>query len=209
MWRRLGRDHFLGTNEPSVRRELSGRVWSVCEDYEIQELPQSQRFRETDEGSTYRLPTKIVSKYPPRRTDKWRTYDPIKDTPDLFLTFARLYEGDLLDETLFGWVKRYGFLGIGDELPGGLGPEELTEAFRLEVMVAAGVLRAYEAVLNDDEEAAKRVVFSDFPHVFTRDWMFSGMIRGGEEEELLREGKEETAKTIEEDYEGDCLWYAL
>src|ERR687894_239289 len=105
-------------------------------------------FLKTPEGWAFVGNTKIVNKYPISRSDKWRYYDPINDTPDLFLRFARLHEGDLLPGTILEWVRRYGLLGInnGTNWTLGYSDPEYTEAINEMTKVASAVLRGYEAV---------------------------------------------------------------
>src|SRR4051794_22069169 len=107
MWSRLGKDDFDRSKELRFTYNLSTRGWRVCEGgYEIEEVPLGEQYVTTTEGTlTFVGNTKIVPKHPISRDDKWRYYDPINDTPDLFLRFARLNEGDLLPETILEWVR--------------------------------------------------------------------------------------------------------
>src|SRR5215213_3351244 len=115
MWNRLSRDTFVRTRELKGLYNLGAAGWGVCEEYEIEEVPGDECFRKTPKGQEFVGTTRIMSKYSISRPDKWRYYDPINDTPDLFLKFARLNEGDLLPSTILKWVQRYGLLGLSNE----------------------------------------------------------------------------------------------
>lgn len=86
-----------------------------------------------------------------------------RDTPDLFLRFARLYKGGYSLDCILSWVHEYGLLGLPEGNRGYGGPDETVARFWGEVEEAAGVLAMYEAVLNGDARAAKRLALEDFP----------------------------------------------
>ena len=99
-----------------------------------------------------------------QRTDRWRTYEPLEDTPDLFLRFARLYDkGDSI-EAIADWVHRYGVLGDDPEHLNYTAAQHL-RSFRQESGEAAGILALYEAVLNGDGDRAKSVFLEEYPFV--------------------------------------------
>ena len=160
MWHRISRDDFVTTSELQRRGGSGTRSWQVCEEYEP---------REPDEASRddY-LAFKITPKYPPNRDDKWRTYHPLEDTPDLFLKFARLYRDDryryvdsVFVNSILDWVHKYGLLGYEKSSYYG-GPEATISNYAGSAYWAAGILAMYEAALNGDEEAAKNAVLEEF-----------------------------------------------
>ncbi len=212
MWARLNRNDFDRSKDIKSGYDLRARGWGVCEDYEIEEIPLSEQIQTTPKGWKYVGPARIVNKYDLSRSDKWRYYDPINDTPDLFLKFARLNEGDLLPETILDWVRRYGLLGLNNESNSMLGyfEAEYAQAIDEQTKLAAAVLQGYEAVRNGDNDRAKQLIFGEFPHFFALDWIrLGGMVRGELESKLLPIGKKETQKAIEQDYDGDYVRYLL
>jgi hypothetical protein len=134
--------------------------WEVCEEYEP---------REPDDASRYDyLSYRLTPKYSLDREDKWRTYYPFEDTPDLFLKFARLYRGggnryvdSIFINSILDWVHTYGLLGY-DEYSYYGGPEETINYYAGSAYWAACILAMYEAALNRDEEAAKAAVLEEF-----------------------------------------------
>src|SRR5215213_9069518 len=140
MWQRLSRNDFDRTNE-LMGGGVSSRIWSVCEEYELKRLTDAHG---SDPDQYF-----VVPKYSsaPPNFDKWRSYEPLEDTPDLFLKFARLHGADDPDETVLAWVRSYGTLGHGKP-PWTPGVLQDAKAFWEAVDQAAGVLALYEAVLN-------------------------------------------------------------
>jgi hypothetical protein len=174
------------------------RHWKACQGYELQPSPESAGYKDRS-NHTYCL---IKPKYSSNQEDKWYEYNPFKDTPDLFLKFARLYErgkGSSVDAIL-DWVHRYGLLGYGEGRYFG-GPEETVENYRESIYWAAGILAMYEAALNGDEDAAKDVVLGEFLSVGPS---FSLLQKLGEQEFIAYQ-----AKTVERLWGGSYLAYAL
>jgi hypothetical protein len=199
VWHRITRDDFVRTGELQRRTGSGTMSWEVCEEYEL---------REPGEASRYDYPSfKLTPKYRPNKEDKWRTYYPLEDTPDLFLKFARLYRGGgdrYVDSTfvnsILDWVHRYGLLGY-DKYSYFGGPEETINNYAGSAYWAAGILAMYEAALNDDEEAAKAAVLEEFLWV---DLVGPEFKRLGEQR-----FDEYKAEHIEKHYNGDYLGYAL
>ena len=150
MWRRLNKEEFATVNEevhrwPSL--EPGDRLWPVCSAYELRS------------GS-------IWAKYFPwaEGLKEWTGYDPLVDTPDLFLRFARLYDQGFSQELVLQWVHRYGLLGqVSGQVSGFAGGLETVEGFWEEVSWAAGILAMYEVALSGDNAEAKRLVNTAFP----------------------------------------------
>ena len=199
MWHRLNRDDFVRTSELQSRGGPGTNSWKVCEEYESRESDGAPR----DDYLSF----KITPKYPPNREDKWQTYHPLEDAPDLFLKFARLYRGgrdryvdSVFVNSILDWVHKYGLLGYEKSLYYG-GPEETISNYAGSAYWAAGILAMYEAALNGDEEAAKSAVLEEF---------LSVDIVGPE---IKRMGAKRAAETktnwIEERRHGSYVEYAL
>jgi hypothetical protein len=109
MWRRVNREDLAHSN-PLLGREggdLGSLIWRVYEDYEVQEL---------DDGTRY---VQVAGKGTPHQAPSIDKYDPVTDTPYLFLEFARLVESRSPEEALYDFVYRYGVPGFSHEVSGG------------------------------------------------------------------------------------------
>jgi hypothetical protein len=200
MWRRLGRDDFREASE-LVSGSSGSRVWEVCEEYEL------RRVAEAPEGDT--LACLLVPTYSsePPNFDKWRSYEPLEDTPDLFLRFARLYRADDPVQAMVEWVRRYGSLEHGQP-PWRSGAPQDARQFGEAVGRAAGVLALYEAVLNGDGEKARSVALDEYPFVGV--W---GTLYNAWSNKLTHTDRgfvvNKISELIEKIYGGDYLRYAL
>ncbi len=195
MARRLGREDFDKTSELMGGRGPGNHMWGVCQEYELRELPGAD---EQDD-----LQYELVPKYPSSvRKERWKTYEPLEETPDLFLRFARLYDkGDSI-EAIVDWVHRYGVLGDNPDAINWTAAQSV-RSFRQESGKAAGILALYEAVLNGDGDRAKSVVLEDYPFVGGARQMHMQLGR------LCRECvNREIMVVVEEVYDGDFLSYA-
>jgi len=152
--RRLGSEDFNRFNELLAKGGSACPRWFVCREYELRKPPEAD---EDDHLAYYFLPKHEYNYF--RDDDTWRSYDPLEDTPDLFLKFARLHERNDSIEHIVDWVHKYGVLGLDRPklLHGEGGPKETLESFKMEVERAAQVLALYEAALSGDNEAALRV----------------------------------------------------
>jgi hypothetical protein len=122
--------------------------WKVCEKYELRQ-------------------DRIVAGFNNEISDKWHLFEPLDEAPDLFLKFSRLHRERDFAEAALSFSHRYG-------LPCGMAhtdsaildpPEELTlKRFFEESQRAWVVVSLYEAVLNKDEAAARRLL-ADYRHV--------------------------------------------
>ena len=198
MRHRLGRDDFARTSELHRRHAPDVRYWKVCQGYELQPSPETASYKDHSNYADYL----IKPKYSSNQEDKWHTYNPFEDTPDLFLKFARLYEpgkGASVDAIL-NWVHRYGLLGYGEGRDYG-GPEETVEQYRASIYWAAGILAMYEAALNGDEEAAKDIVLGEFLWVGP----FPYLRKKVSEQEFAAD----LAESVEQSWGGSYLAYAL
>jgi|SRR5215217_1327731 hypothetical protein len=167
---RAWKEEFKQAQELRAGPGLEDGVWRVCEDYRLIE-PKGQ-------------PAYIKPRYPVTRADKWRTIYPL-DGEDMFVQFVNVHErgfaeahkralaqGDkqgnysmrtfdywkvVRDE----WAKRYGLLGLGGSAWLG-GRSETIQGYMAETIRAAKVLYLYEAILDEDEEAASTLL-EQFP----------------------------------------------
>jgi hypothetical protein len=201
VWHRLGRDDFDKTSE-LIGGNRGSRIWRVCEEYELRRLP------DAPEEDTF--PYVLVPKYPydPSYFDKWRTYTPLEDMPDLFLRFARLHEKGDQVEAMVDWVHRHGVLGQEGETPRSSGAPQHAKDFKDAVGQAAGVLALYEAVLNGDSEKAKSAILEEFP--FVGIWWRVHNFVSDKPPYMDREWvAKQISETVEEILDGDYLQYAL
>jgi len=200
MWQRLSRDDFDKTSDLMGSGE-SSRMWHVCEEYELKKLTDAPG---GDPDRYFVVPK--YSREPPY-FDKWRSYEPLEDTPDLFLKFARLHGADDKDETMLAWVRSYGTLGHGEPLWVSGAPQD-AKGFWEAIGQAAGVLALYEAVLNGDSERARSAILEEFPYV-DRLWQIASESTNKPALIDLEWVSESTSDRVEEIYGGDYLWYAL
>jgi hypothetical protein len=159
MWRRLNREDFSGANPLVV--EGRGRTfeftWAGFDEYRIVGEGREDAYYVAPEGA-----------------DDYSLYDPLVDTPYLFLEFARLAERRNRDEAVWAWISRYGLLGLhrDERYPrrhdldpaspptvysSAGGPGETVAAFDEEVDRANRVLTLYEAALSKDREKLEQV----------------------------------------------------
>jgi hypothetical protein len=200
MEQRLGRGDFERSS--GVRDGSSGtRMWKVCEGYEL------RRPADSDEGDVagYLLVPSYMNE--PANFGMWRAYEPLKDTPDLFLKFARLHGSDDAVEAMVGWVRAYGVLGHGERpyQPGS--PQQLRQ-FWDAVERAAGVLALYEAVLNNDESRAESICLREFPFVSAAGRLFEAF-PDIPADAALGMVIDTTLEVVEKACDGDYLRYAL
>ncbi len=145
----------LRGHQPSGRRGQDADVeftWVVYDEYRI--------VGEGSEGAYY-----VAAE----GADVRSYYDPLVDTPHLFLEFARLHESRNRSEAVGAWISRYGLLGLHfDERHPPMpdperisppldcrsegGPTETVARFDEEVVRANRVLTLYEAALSKDVE---------------------------------------------------------
>jgi hypothetical protein len=135
MQRKVSVDDFREANRELVlqlvpQRNLSSDSWWVCDEYELR-------------GN------KIVARFDEEHVQKWTSYEPLVDTPDLFLKFARLYQAPNFGEAARQFSQRYGLLHEPWQR------QEDLSAFYRRAKRAWIVLRLYEAVLNADARAVE------------------------------------------------------
>lgn len=172
MLRKIGREDLAGTSpflNSGVNVEQPFR-WTVFAGYEIKEL---------QDGSVY-----IESS----ASEVVRTYDPLTETPHLFLEYARIAEASDPIHALLDWIHEYGLLGLtlyehdfqnifgptqeGKRIlhelvsppmyysPYGGRGETLT-AYIMAVEQANQTLRLYESALNRDVVSLESLIFDN------------------------------------------------
>ncbi len=169
---------FSYAREKAAKSEHLGTAWPVFRTFEIEEgtehdvivyaphkppeLPEPK-----DPGVWQRIPTDLLLE----DANLEREYAPLRDEPDLFLTFASLARDgfiaeDEAREVMLGWVKSYGVLGLeGIDRSAGVslrwreGRRESLYGFVSAVRRAAWCLSLYEAATapdGPDAEALQR-----------------------------------------------------
>jgi len=164
--RRLGREDLASVN-PFVREEEihAPFVWHVYEDYELVEEEDALPYLRASTPKGYEEPNPIKS------------YNPLVDTPHLFLDFARIAERKNPAKALSQWIAQYGLLGFADSSPQWFpeaspqvtvpprwyddmgGPGETLKAVWNEVYTTNSTLALYEAVLNRDPVKLESLLF--------------------------------------------------
>jgi hypothetical protein len=164
--RRLGREDLASVN-PFLREKESHApiLWHVYEDYELVEEEDALPYLRASIPKGYESPKRV------------RSYDPLVDTPRLFLDFARIAERKNPANALSQWIAQYGLLGFADSSPqwfpeaspqvtvpprwyddmGGTG--ETLKAVWNEVYTTNSTLALYEAVLNRDPVKLESLLF--------------------------------------------------
>lgn len=104
MWRRVNREDLAHSN-PLLGRDVARGIllWRVYEDYEVQE---------SEDGTQF---VQVAGKGTPHEAMPIDAYDPLRDTPHLFLEFARLVESKSTGDALFAWIHAHGVPGFSHE----------------------------------------------------------------------------------------------
>jgi hypothetical protein len=170
VWRRLNREDLKGSNpllaDEEFREPWPVR-WRVYEDYEILPAP---------DGSDWRY-IQAVGRDGDDHPMSVRSYNPLIDTPYLFLEFARIAERRDPFRALLDWFERYGLLGMTEEPTmedrahwKGMhfpqlrhddrgGPKDRIEVIWELVHQYNEALALYEAVLSRDERKLENLLF--------------------------------------------------
>jgi hypothetical protein len=165
MQSRLGKDDFVNSN-PLLKKTARHKPfrWRVYEDYEVVD---------EDDGLPYLRASTPKGHEDPQCV---KVYNPLIDTPRLFLDFARIAERKNPGEALSEWITQFGLLGFanGDpfvvaEVPELVipptfysdkgGPGETLDAVWYEVYQSNRTLLLYEAVLNRDTDRLGALLF--------------------------------------------------
>jgi len=152
MRRRVSADDFRQV-DALVQERYEQDTWWVCDEYGI---------RGDEIAATY-SPPYLFAPDSPRATGEehlhWTEYRPLKETPDLFLKLAALHQKPNFKEAALAFSYKYGVPG-GNSDKGGLGkPYRMSlPEFQKEAEQAWTILKMYEAVLNQDWQAAKSLL---------------------------------------------------
>lgn len=191
MQRRLNREELVASNPlVSIGQRRHEFVWFVYTDYELINTDGVEPYFEAPHSSDLNHYERIIEKIGFSADDTRRPvkdivywYEPLTETPHLFLEFARLIEAkDVSEAAVHRWINRYGLLGLHKNQPylstedpdwkafppkeyserGG--PQETLTRFLREATIARNILTLYEAALSNEaknlEQALKIVVGS-------------------------------------------------
>jgi hypothetical protein len=173
--RRLGREDLASVNPFLWEKEIHEPfVWHVYEDYELVEEEDALPYLRASIPKGYEWPKRVKS------------YNPLVDTPRLFLDFARIAERKNPAKALSQWIAQYGLLGFANSnpqwFPEGFpevtvpprqyddrgGPGETLDAVWNEVYTTNEGLALYEAVLNRDSHTLESLLL---PSEEDPDWL--------------------------------------
>jgi hypothetical protein len=203
MWHHLSKRDFDTTGRLMGGR-FASREWKVCETYEL------TKSRGTSEGDADSYLVVPKYRYGPGTFGKWRSYEPLEETPDLFLKFARLYQAQDRPEAMLEWARTYGTLGHGQP-PWVRGAPQDAKGFWEAVERAAGLLALYEGVLNRDSQSVQRALLKEFPYMGIW-WSIYDEPPAPPADHGLMDLEflaSQIAEYVEEFYEGDYLGYTL
>jgi hypothetical protein len=151
MRRRLAPEDFA-----EARAAMQGLTdlgtWSACNEYEL---------RGDKIVAVYKL---SALEDPLRPEDVWWYYSPLKDAPDLFLTFARLYREKDFERAALAFSHSYGLpnnmvrIVEGKEKIYRFAEEIEISHFWEEAQKAHNVLALYEAVVNQDAQTVRQIL---------------------------------------------------
>jgi hypothetical protein len=166
MKRRVEREDFVSVN-PFLREKERHKpfAWNVYEDYELVEEEDALPYLRASIPKGYESPKRVKS------------YNPLVDTPRLFLDFARIAERKNPANALSQWIAQYGLLGFANSNPQWFpeaspevtvpphwyddrgGPGETLGAVWYEVYTTNSILALYEAVLHRDPVKLESLLF--------------------------------------------------
>jgi hypothetical protein len=167
MWRRLNKVDLVISNPLLGGEETRGRlVWRVYEEYEV---------RESEDGTRF---VQVAGRGTDHEAAAVEVYEPITDTPYLFLEFARLVESRSTGEALSAWIGRYGVPGFSYEgvwAKGDALQQSVPHSFHDDkggtldsfdniwaiAWEANKSLLLYEAAIGGDQHKLEQVLFSD------------------------------------------------
>ena len=181
MWRRLNREDLMASSPllPSKEGHYGPWPvrWRVYKDYEILPAP---------DGSNWHY-IQAMNRGSDSRSECVCAYNPLIDTPYLFLEFARISERKDPGQALLGWFHKYGLLGITarpdtedrEHWKGIISPRHYHDDRggtwdRIEVIwelvhQANESLVLYEAVLGRDEGKLEHALFPEDDPEFAED----------------------------------------
>jgi hypothetical protein len=125
MWRRMNREDLIDSNPILPEKELHGALsWRVYEDYEF--LPSAVEGIDS-------LYIQAAAPKGGREPEYIKEYEPLTDTPYLFLDFARIIERKDPREALWDWFREYGLLGLTPRNPRYWEPPSPAAAFAVQI----------------------------------------------------------------------------
>ncbi len=144
MWRRFNRDDLEASNPlvSSSHAPFLRCIWPVYDQYSVYQFRgegEETRFYGISENARVKL-----------------RYQPLVDTPYLFLEFARQVEAKNAPESLREWVRKRGLLGLHNNSARG-GPGEILDDIWTHASLANDLLIMYEAALSRDLEKLRQV----------------------------------------------------
>lgn len=163
LWRRLNKEDLESSNPVLSQGESHGydSSWRVYEDYEV---------LSSDDGSTEYV--QAVAREGSQEPECIKVYDPLIDTPYLFLEFARIVESKDPEQSFWDWILKYGLLGQTYRNPeydrtrftpnirydprGG--PKDTVESMWEAAYEANEALNLYEAALSRDKVKLKKAI---------------------------------------------------
>jgi hypothetical protein len=162
---RLGRRDFIESNLFLNEESFYGPfVWEVYEEYALVE---------PKDGVPYFNARGFIGRYKPQVAKR---YEPLIETPHLFLDFARLWEQRDVSNALVSWIAKYGLLGLASDIPRKPstnrlreefpphqykpdgGPAETLDAVLYEAERAHYALMWYEAALDGDKNSLEHAL---------------------------------------------------
>jgi hypothetical protein len=109
MYRKLNRGDLEGSNPllllTEEERDDQRFVWWVYEDYDLVEAGDLTYIQAANQGNYRESPRPVYA------------YDPLTDTPRLFLDFARIVDHKNPAQELLDWFHKYGLLGLTTHHP--------------------------------------------------------------------------------------------
>lgn len=158
--------------EQTISSDTGTGSWPVCDDYALRSASE-EAAREKADGDLG--PYRVVPEYFSSEEDRWKWYFPLREAPELFVSFARLtYEENSL-QTALAWYHKYGSLGTNSKVgvESAQPPGESVEIFFREVEQAAAILLLCELVAEENREAAERLIREDLSQA-TKDLVSRG-----------------------------------
>ena len=152
MWRRLNRED-LGASNPLVSSRQAPflrLVWSVYDHYV------SPTHHIGEDGGFWRVDRERRYLRASEEARVKKRYEPLVDTPHLFLEFARLVEDRNAPAAMQEWINRRGLLGLHQNSDSG-GSGELLDDIWTHACRARNLLAMYEAALSGDMEKLRQV----------------------------------------------------
>ena len=128
-------------------------TWDVCTEYKVsrgEEIYAKHPFNDHEDE------------------EKWRTYRPLEDAPDLFLRLVAMHEAPSFRQAALEFSYRYGTLVPASSAEGSYRGSTSLHRWKREAERAWLVLKLYESVLNRDGHSVRRL-HAEYDHVISKD----------------------------------------